>query len=702
MNSSSNNKLVEVHIDGMHCNHCTQTVLKILSKLGALDINVDLNSSSAHLNPGSNSINTIISSLKSAGYNAYLVDSKIKNLKTSNSTIELKLVISLIFTLPLLLHMGINHPIFHNQYFQLFMALPVVLIGISHFGKSAFRSVRFGIANMDLLIFIGISSAFIYSIYGTIAGLGSNFLFYETAASITLFVLFGNYLERRSLAKTSQAVEELARLQPQKAIRILNDGSQEEITIDDVRAEDILLVRAGDKIPTDGTIIEGAAQINQAIVTGESLAVEKSINDKVIGGTIAESGLIQIKALTIGSETVLQQIIQLVRSATNQKPEIQKLGDKVSSIFVPIVLLISVATFIISFFFCSISFEQSLLQSIAVLVIACPCAMGLATPTAVTVGIGRATKEGALIKGGAALERLAHIETVIFDKTGTLTSGELLLDQINVVKGERAQVLGLIKSMTQKSTHPLALTITNGLSDFQTQSLKSINEEKGLGMNAIDGEGNKYKLGSARFTKQDHLKASIILTKNDQILATLEIKDSLKAGAKDTIKKLKSYGMRPVIISGDQHDKVSAIAKELGIVEFYAEQLPAQKLELTKKLTLNNNSCFIGDGINDAPALAQASVGISLSGATQIAIQTADIILLDSKIEKLPQLFKLSRLTFKTIKENLFWAFFYNSMAIPLAAFGFLTPLIGALAMAFSDVIVIGNSLRLKVRKADD
>ena len=682
----------------MHCNHCTQSIQKVIEGFGITDLSIDLNSSSALLTIPEGKTSEILAALKRAGFPSCLRnDLESLDLQKDKFSLETKLVISAICTFPLMFHMFIDAPLLHTPLIQALLALPVVAIGISHFGGSALRALRIGVANMDLLIFIGISSSFLYSLYGTIAGLGDNFLFYETAASITLFVLFGNYLERRSLKKTSSAIEELARIAPEHAVLSKPDGTLETVRTATIIPGDVILVCAGEKIPVDGIIKEGNALVDQSLLTGESIPLAFGSGDRVIGGSINTEGIIKVVAGTLGEESVLQQIIRLVKTATSQKPAIQKLGDAVSGVFVPIVLAISVITFLICFFYASLSFQQSLLQAIAVLVIACPCAMGLATPTAITVGIGRATKEGILVKGGASLERLAHIDTIIFDKTGTLTDGTLKVADIDVFNFDRSKTLELIKGFETHSTHPLAESIVHELAHVSAAPIRDLREEKGRGMSGSDEQGHNYRIGSRSFTGAP-MPGDIFLVQDDAVIAAIKITDTLKPSAVATVKELLARGKKIVLMSGDSKTKVIQTAQLLGITEYYFEQSPADKLSLTKRLSTGQNTCFVGDGINDAPALQQATVGISLSGATDVAIQSAEVVLLGGSLERLPALFDLAQLTFKTIKENLFWAFFYNSMAIPLAAFGFLTPLVAALTMAFSDVIVIGNSLRLKVR----
>jgi Cu+-exporting ATPase len=562
---------------------------------------------------------------------------------------------------------------------------------------------------MDVLIFIGSSSAFIYSISGIYLYSNhevNNYLFFETAATIITLVLLGNVLEQRSVKQTTSAIKELSALTVNTAKMVGIQFGKEiitEISYKDIPLGAILQVNSGDKVPVDGEIFSGAASIDEAMLTGESMPVEKTVKDKVIGGTILLSGNFRMRAEKIGKETTLSKIIDLVKKAQQEKPNIQKLGDKISAIFVPVVLGISIITFFIAFFAFHITMQDALMRSIAILVISCPCAMGLATPTAVMVGIGRAAKKGILIKGGNTLEVFANIKNIVFDKTGTLTTGEFQIKKIDCDSHLEQEVKEVLVQLEQHSSHPIAKSIVRELAATHfTKTFSDIIEEKGLSVSAKDQEQNKYTIGSFKIAK--HLttddKHNVYILKNDQLIATVDLTDELKVKVKESISILHKAGIGTVLLSGDSKSKCDEIAEKVGIKNVYSEHSPAQKLDIIEKLNSISPTAMVGDGINDAPALVKATVGISLSNATQVAIQSAQIILLNSNdLSSLAEAHLISKHTLITIKQNLFWAFFYNVVAIPIAAAGLLNPMIGALAMALSDVIVIGNSIRLKTKK---
>ena len=707
------NQNITLEVEGMTCFNCALGITRNLKKKGLENINVNFATGEASfVLPDKSMLPKIISDINNLGYKVIQNKSQISNLKSQITTIEKKFYFSLIFTVPLFVshftfHIShlLNHPIT-----QLFLCIPVFILGLIHFGKSAFGSIKSGVPNMDVLIIIGISAAFFYSLTGTILFYGTheihNYIFFETAATITSLVLLGNVLEHRSVKQTTTAIGELTKMQVAIAKKIIIENNHEhiqEINFSEIKTGDILLVNNGDKIPVDGKIIFGNALVDEAMLTGESVPVEKSIDSKVIGGTILIHGSIKMIAEKVGSETVLSQIIELVKNAQQQKPNIQKFGDKVSAVFVPVVLGISFFTFLISNFLFQISIQQALMNSIAVLVISCPCAMGLATPTAVMVGIGRAARNGILIKGGNTIEELAKIKTIVFDKTGTLTTGEFQIKKINCFENySETEIATILFSLEQHSSHPIAKSIVSQLpSPLERVRVRQLSEEKGLGIIATDFENNNYKIGSFSITKgltEDNCH-SIYLIKNEKLIATVGIQDEIKSGAKELIISLKSQKIKTVLLSGDIKSKCDELVLQLNIDEVYSEQLPQQKLELIDRFVSENPTAMVGDGINDAPALARATVGISLSNATQVAIQSAQIILLNGNdLSKVNEALQISKHTVLTIKQNLFWAFFYNVVAIPIAAMGLLNPMIGALAMAFSDVIVIGNSIRLKIK----
>jgi Cu+-exporting ATPase len=435
------------------------------------------------------------------------------------------------------------------------------------------------------------------------------------------------------------------------------------------------------------------------MITGESMPVNKNKRDEVIGGTIVIEGSLKIKAIKVGDDTLLSQIIELVKNAQNNKPNIQKLGDQVSAVFVPVVLIISIATFFIGHYLFHIDMQDAFLRSIAVLVISCPCAMGLATPTAVMVGIGRAAKNGILIKGGDTLEKLASIKNIVFDKTGTLTTGKFIVSEFTAIEGEEKEIQNIIYNIEQHSSHPIAKSLCTA---FQIGSspleLSNINEQKGISISAEIGS-NTYTIGSSKIypSTEQH---DLFVLKNDTLIATLNISDELKTNTATIISSLHKSNYTTTLLSGDKKEKCTNLAAELGVKDTYSEQLPQDKIAKIETLVKNNETAMVGDGINDAPALAKATIGISLGNATQIAIQSADVILLNNEdLSQLPKTMQIGKHTLLTIKQNLFWAFSYNLVAIPIAIMGLLNPMWAALFMAFSDVIVIGNSIRLRYKK---
>ena len=458
------------------------------------------------------------------------------------------------------------------------------------------------------------------------------------------------------------------------------------------------MINSGDKIPSDGYIYWGHGSFDESMISGESIPVDKGEGLHVIGGTILVSGSIKIKATAIGKDTVLSQIIEMVKRAQQDKPRMQHLADKISAIFVPLVTAIALLTFFISYLFILHDFQPSLMRSIAVLVIACPCALGLAIPTAVVVGIGRVAKNGILIKGGSTLEKFAGIKTVVFDKTGTLTTGKFNVRKLHVLGITEERAKSILYSLEKHSSHPIAKSIVSAFEAFPLIDFKQIKEQKGIGIEATDNAENTYNAGSytlaANYTNDD--SHNVYLLENNKLVAWLDVEDDIKPDAAATIKFLKSQGIKTVLLSGDRKSKCEYLAKEIGIEEIYFEKLPEEKLNIIEELTTAGDTAMVGDGINDAPALARATVGISLSNATQVAIKSAQIILLNGNLNLLPKAWSISSITLTTIKQNLFWAFFYNIIAIPIAAAGFLNPMIAAASMAFSDVFVIANSLRLR------
>ena len=671
------------------------SVHKLLEKRGLQNILVDFAGEEVKFsNSNPASLPEIIKDIEGLGYK--VVDDPALEVNPFYQKLENKFIFCAILTAPLLLHMVLPWHFLQEPVVQLLLCLPVFLIGCLHFGKSAINSIRGGVPNMDVLIFVGSSAAFIYSLIGTIENLGEHFQFYETCATIITLVLLGNVFEKRSVTQTTSAVKDLVKFQQVTANRIV-DGTVEVISAKEVRPGDTLIVNQGDKIPVDGDVLSGNASVDEAMLTGESMPVEKEKYDKVIGGTIIQHGNIRMIATKVGSNTVLSQIIELMKKAQAAKPPVQKLGDKVAAVFVPAVIVIALVTFGLTWSFGHTGLQIALMNAIAVLVISCPCAMGLATPTAVMVGLGRAAKNGILIKGGDTIEAVAHTKYVVFDKTGTLTTGKFRINDIKIEdRADLEVVRGIILAIEERSNHPIARSLVNELKSLPHTRLilRSAAEEKGLGMRAEDVDGNHYFLGSGKSRSENDFNVS--LYKNQELLARVAIEDAIKPEAALLIAELKKMDIIPVLLSGDKNNRCLEVAKQIGIDEVHSEKLPDEKLAVIDIYKQKGKTIMIGDGINDAPALTKADVGVSMNDASQIAIQSARVILLNTDLQSVVKFLQISKHTLITIKQNLFWAFAYNIVAIPIAALGFLNPMVGAFAMAFSDVVVIGNSLRLK------
>jgi Cu+-exporting ATPase len=595
-----------------------------------------------------------------------------------------------------------------NPLVQLVLSIPVYSVGLWYFGKSAFHSLKSGVPNMDVLIFMGAASALFYSVFGTFYFAGSHevhlYLFYETGATIITLVLMGNVLEKRSVKKTTYALQSLAKLQVKTAKLVKEDHGHThlvEVEVSSLKKNDILQVNEGDLIPIDAVILAGEVDCDESMLSGESLPVHKVSGNQVFGGTMLVSGNMKVKVNTHLKDTVLSQIIEMVKKAQTNKPNIQKLGDKVSAIFVPAVILISLFTFCISFFYLELGSAQSMLRAVAVLVISCPCAMGLATPTAIMVGIGKAAKRGILIKGGDVLENFAKANEIVFDKTGTLTSGQFTFQKYWFKPGNEEEAKARIFELEKHSSHPIAKALVKEKQDWFLSQFKfeKIIEQKGLGVEGMDVEGNSWKLGSARYNALQDTEYDIYLCKNNEVIAAMNMGDEVKFGAKELLTYFNEAGLVTTLLSGDKANKVEKLAFELGMKHYFAEQLPLQKLNIIEEKSGTNPLIMVGDGINDAPALSKVHVGVSFAKGSDIAIQAANLVLMRKDLRALEEAHIISKQTYTTIKQNLFWAFFYNILCIPLAAAGFMHPMLGALSMAFSDVIVIGNSLLLGIKK---
>jgi len=703
-------------IDGMSCSNCALTIQKYLVEKGLENVRVNFIGGDASFDLNGNITKSEIEKgIENLGY--HVVDEKgeerkVKNQKLFKNHLQ-RFIFCFIFTAPMLLHLmpGVHIPGLMNPYLQLALTIPVFVVGMNFFGRSAMNSVLKGIPNMNVLITLGATAAFVYSLYGTLIGQAEHYLFYETAAAIITLVFLGNWLEDKSVETTQAALRKLIVTQKVMANMIAYDDQYQEhifpVESTNLRVGDLILIKSGEHVPMDCKILWGEARVNEAIITGESLPVEKKTNDKLIGGSILEHGTIKAYVSAVGEDTVMSNILRMVKEAQTEKPPVQQLADKISVIFIPVVVGIALLTFLGNYFFTEIGFGASLLRSIAVLVVACPCAMGLATPAAIAVGLGRAARNGVLFKNARSLEIFKNIKQVVFDKTGTLTTGEFqisnfkcprMADGRGISEGEFKRIA---YSLEHYSNHPIAKTITREWKIKNELRWKKIEEIKGLGMKAIDKEGNEYIAGSSKIAEQltKDLSHSIYIVRNNELLGWIDVADNIRAEAKQVITLLRSRGIKTILLSGDKKEKSENVATELGIDEVVAEQTPEQKLNKIAQYNSIAPTAMVGDGINDAPALAKATVGISLSDASQIAMQSAQVVLMNHGLKHLPLSLGLGKHTYITIKQNLFWAFLYNIVAIPVAAFGFLSPVFGALVMGLSDVVLAVNSVRLNWKR---
>ena len=628
--------------------------------------------------------------------------------------------ITSIFTLPLLILMigmwagFVSHPV--SRWGTFLATTPIMLVAGVPFIKSAWASFKKHHSNMDTLVALGTLVAYVYSVFALFTGQP---VYFEAAGFIIFFILLGQIFEERMRNNASEAVEKLLDLQA-KTAQVLRDGNYVEVAAEDIQIGDLIRVRPGEKIAVDGTIVEGSTTIDESMVTGESLPVEKSVGDAVIGSTINSNGTILFKAEKVGSETLLSQIVDFVKMAQSSRAPIQDLTDKISGIFVPVVTILAIATFWVWSVLLGASLQEAMLYAVSVLIIACPCALGLATPTALMVGTGRSAKMGVLIKNGTVLQEVQKIQTVVFDKTGTITIGQPLVTD---VVGDEARVLTLAASLETFSEHPLA------------QAVLSRAEEKGLVLSpvenfqAIEGKGVQGQIDQQLVTLgngklhdgtamdpelekrmvelQEQAKTVISLSVDGQVIGLIAIQDAPKASSKEAIKKLKERGLKTVMLTGDNERVAQAIAKQVGIDTVIADVLPQEKASAIQKLQESSKVAFVGDGINDAPALSIADVGIAMGSGTDIAIESGGIVLTQNDLLGVVRAFDMSQKTFRRILLNLFWASIYNILGIPIAAGVFvglgltLNPELAGLAMALSSLSVLTSSLLLNVAKID-
>ncbi len=699
---------VDWKVEGMDCTNCALTITRYLQKEGQKEVKVNFIGGDVSFELNENrSKETLAKGIEDLGYKV------VNELQTSNlkpqtffSNHLQRFLFCLPFTLVLMLHILPWHIHFlMNPWIQLVICIPVYIVGMGYFGISAVKSLRRGIPNMNVLIALGATAAFVYSLIGSIGNFGMDYIFYETTATIITLVFLGEWVEHRSVVITQKELNKLAGQQKVMANMIAFDDEHKELIFPventQLHVGDLVLIKSGELIPMDCKILWGTAYVNEALLTGESKPVHKEKKDGLIGGSMLTDGTVKAQVTAVGKDTVLSNILTLVKQAQGEKPPIQQLADKISAVFVPAVIGISVLTFLLNYFVFDIDGTHSLMRSIAVLVISCPCAMGLATPAAIAVGLGRAARNGILFRNAKSLELFKNIKTVVFDKTGTLTKGNFRITDLKSLVLTETEFKQVIFSLEKYSNHPIAKTITADWKTNNTIQWKKIEEIKGLGMKATDTNDNIYQLGSYKIaaSQTNDTTHTAYLLQNEKLVGWFDMQDETRTEAKEVICYLHSKNIQTILLSGDSLERTEKVATALGIDKVYAEKTPEEKLLIIEQLNKENPVAMVGDGINDAPALAKATIGISMSEATQLAVQTAQVVLMNKGIQHLPLALGLGKHTFSTIKGNLFWAFIYNIVAIPVAAVGLLHPGVAALAMGFSDVVLAINSIRLNYRK---
>ncbi|MEK3853622.1 heavy metal translocating P-type ATPase [Cytobacillus sp. FSL H8-0458] len=731
----------EFELLGMTCAACSGRIEKGLNKLPGVKhavVNLALETGTVEYNPEQVSIQDMIKKVENLGYQAKVKTDKDQEIEGyREKDIEKqkgKFIFSLILSIPLFWSM-VGHfeftsfiyvpDMFMNPWVQLALAAPVQFFIGKQFYVGAYKALKNKSANMDVLVALGTSAAFFYSLYQSLLSIGSNGhmveLYYETSAILITLIILGKLFEARAKGRSSEAIKKLMGLQA-KTATVLREGEEIEIPLEEVIAGEILFVKPGEKIPVDGEIIEGQSALDESMLTGESVPVDKTAGDTVIGSTLNKNGFLKIKATKVGKDTALSQIIKVVEEAQGSKAPIQRMADKISGIFVPIVVSIAVVTFLVWYIWVSPgNFAEALEKLIAVLVIACPCALGLATPTSIMAGSGRAAEYGVLFKGGEHLELTHEITTVVLDKTGTVTHGKpVLTDVFTEACVEERAFLQLVGSAEKQSEHPLAEAIVKGIKDkgitlFNPQEFEAI---PGYGIKA-KVEGKKLLIGTRRLmdkydinaqsaklkmeTLEENGKTAMLVAVDGKYAGIVAVADTIKETSRNAINRLKQLGIEVIMITGDNKRTAQAIAEEVGIDFAIAEVLPEGKAEEVKKLQNQGKKvAMVGDGINNAPALAVADIGMAIGTGTDVAMEAADITLMRGDLNSIADAILMSKKTIRNIKQNLFWAFAYNTLGIPVAALGFLAPWLAGAAMAFSSVSVVLNALRLQRVKVSE
>ena len=720
---------LELSIEGMTCASCVGRVERALAKVqGVKSVSVNLANERAHLELlGQVDPQILIEAVSKAGYSASVwevehstTDNQQQRLHRERWIVILAMALALPLVLPMLLQpFGVHWML--PTWAQFALTTPVQFILGARFYVAAWKAVRAGAGNMDLLVALGTSAGYGLSIYewATAAGRMPH-LYFEASAVVIALVLLGKYLESRAKRQTASAIRALEALRPERAIQVI-DGREQDVAISALRLDDLVLVKPGERFPVDGEVIEGQSHADEALISGESLPVPKQPGDKVTGGAINGEGRLLVRTQALGAETVLARIIRLVEDAQAAKAPIQKLVDKVSQVFVPTVLLIALAT-LVGWWLYGAPIETALINAVAVLVIACPCALGLATPTAIMAGTGVAARYGILIKDAEALERAHEVSAVVFDKTGTLTSGAPRIAHLSAIDDDENALLQKAGALQRGSEHPLAKAVLDACAE-RGLSVADVTDSRSLTGRGIAGslEGRRLALGNRRLLEETGLQAGSLAdsasawetegrtlswlieqSPEPQVLGLFAFGDTLKPGALQAVQQLGARNISSHLLTGDNRGSAKVVADALGIQDVHAEVLPADKAATVAKLKKTAVVAMVGDGINDAPALAAADIGIAMGGGTDVAMHAAGITLMRGDPRLVPAALEISRKTYAKIRQNLFWAFVYNLIGIPLAAFGFLNPVLAGAAMALSSVSVVSNALLLKTWKPKD
>ncbi|MGN4049073.1 copper resistance metal-translocating P1-type ATPase CueA [Pseudomonas sp. SM4] len=720
---------IELNIEGMTCASCVGRVERALNKVpGVKSVSVNLANERAHLELlGHVDSQTLLDAVSKAGYSASVwqaehpqTDNQQQKLKHERWALICAIALALPLVAPMLLQpFGIHWML--PAWAQFVLATPVQFIFGARFYVAAWKAVRAGAGNMDLLVALGTSAGYGLSLYewATAAGRMPH-LYFEASAVVIALVLLGKYLESRAKRQTASAIRALEALRPERAIQVI-DGREQDVAISALRLDDLVLVKPGERFPVDGEVIEGQSHADEALISGESLPVPKQPGDKVTGGAINGEGRLLVRTQALGAETVLARIIRLVEDAQAAKAPIQKLVDKVSQIFVPTVLVLALAT-LIGWWLYGAPLETALINAVAVLVIACPCALGLATPTAIMAGTGVAARHGILIKDAEALERAHEVSSVVFDKTGTLTSGTPRIAHLSAVDGDENTLLTLAGALQRGSEHPLAKAVLDAAAE-RNLPVPDVSDSQSLTGRGIAGnlDGRRLALGNRRMLEESGLSAGnlsesaqaweaegrtlswlIEQSPEPKVLGLFAFGDTLKSGALQAVQQLAARDIHSHLLTGDNRGSARVVAEALGIRNVHAEVLPADKAATVAELKKTGVVAMVGDGINDAPALAAADIGIAMGGGTDVAMHAAGITLMRGDPRLVPAALEISRKTYAKIRQNLFWAFVYNLIGIPLAAFGFLNPVLAGAAMALSSVSVVSNALLLKTWKPKD